>query len=126
MMAGHQENLIYCEKPFASRGALPVSAQFQARRFQMPGENSANTPIEWPEVLQSELESFGFLPTAVDLTKPDGQRLGEVHERTATRSGCGRHSANVGSRPASRHGVWGRRSKAQFMRASFGRAGLVK
>jgi Patatin-like phospholipase len=85
MMAGHQKNLISTgEKPFAQRGALPVSAQFQARRFQMPGENSANTPIEWPEVLQSELESFGFPPTAIDLTKPAGQRLDEVHERIRT------------------------------------------
>ena len=47
----------------------------------MPGENSANTPIKWPEVLQTELESFGFPPIAVDLTKSVGHRLDEVHER---------------------------------------------
>ncbi len=47
----------------------------------MPDENSANTPIEWPEVLQKELESFGFTATAIDLTKPAEQRLREVHAR---------------------------------------------
>jgi hypothetical protein len=47
----------------------------------MSVENSTNTPIEWPEVLQEELESFGFPVTPVDMTKPVGQRLGEIHQR---------------------------------------------
>ncbi len=47
----------------------------------MPDDKLADTPIEWPEVLQRELDSFGFPPTEVDLTKSPEQRLREVHER---------------------------------------------
>ena len=50
----------------------------------MTDENSANTPIELPEVLQKELESFGFPATPADLTKPAEQRLREIHERIRT------------------------------------------
>ena len=50
----------------------------------MTDENSANTPIELPEVLRKELESFGFPATPSDLTKPAEQRLREIHERIRT------------------------------------------
>jgi hypothetical protein len=47
-------------------------------------KNAAQTPIEWPEVLQEELESFGFPPVPADPAKPATQRLHQVHERIRT------------------------------------------
>ena len=47
----------------------------------MSDEHTANIPIELPEVLQQELDSFGTSSPPIDLTKPAEQRLREVHER---------------------------------------------
>ena len=47
----------------------------------MPDDPPADTPIAWPEVLQQELESFGFPALAVDLTKHPDERLREAHAR---------------------------------------------
>ena len=47
----------------------------------MPNDPSANAPIELPEVLQKELESFGFPAAPGGPAQPAEQRLRETYER---------------------------------------------